>query len=61
MTGAAHKDLFTKRWRKARAPDPSELQIQISLIKRLGYMALPGCVYFHVPNGELRDSELPQN
>lgn len=56
MTGAAQqRDLFTRRWRSARAPDPSELQIQISLISRLGWMALPGCVYFHVPNGELRD------
>jgi hypothetical protein len=55
MTAAQQKDLFTKRWRRARAPDPSELQIQISLIQRLGYMALPGCIYFHVPNGELRD------
>jgi hypothetical protein len=55
MTAAQQKDLFTKRWRRARAPDPSELQIQISLISRLGFMALPNCVYFHVPNGELRD------
>ncbi|HEY2242603.1 MAG TPA: hypothetical protein VGH47_00080 [Xanthobacteraceae bacterium] len=55
MTVARQKDLFTKRWRQARAPDPSELQIQISLIQRLGYMALPNCVFFHVPNGELRD------
>jgi hypothetical protein len=49
------RDMFTKRWRKVRAPDPSELQIHISLIARLGIMAMPGCVYFHVPNGELRD------
>jgi hypothetical protein len=52
---AQQKDLFTKRWRQARARTPSELQIQIALISRLGYMALPDCIYFHVPNGELRD------
>jgi len=49
------KNLFTKRWQKVKKPEPSELQIQIALIQRLGYMALPNAVYFHVPNGELRD------
>ena len=49
------KHLFTKRWRKVAPPAPSELQIQIALISRLGYQCLPGCVYFHIPNGEWRD------
>jgi len=49
------KNLFTKRWQKVKKPEPSELQIQIALIQRLGYMALPNAVYFHVPNGELKD------
>jgi hypothetical protein len=52
---AQQRDLFTKRYRKVEAPQPSELQIQIALIERLGWMCLPDCVYFHVPNGELRD------
>ena len=56
MTGPAHqKELFTKRFRKVKAPEPHEFQTQITLIQRLGYMAMPDCVYFHIPNGELRD------
>ena len=59
MTGPAHqKDLFTKQFRKVRAPEPREFQIQIALIQRLGYMAMPDCVYFHIPNGELRDKSV---
>src|SRR5262252_3777502 len=58
MKAPAQKDLFTKRFRKIKAPDPREFQIQISLIQRLGYMALPNCVYFHIPNGELRDKRI---
>jgi hypothetical protein len=52
----AQRDLFTKRYRRAPAPafDPSELQIQISLIQRLRWQCRPGVVYFHCPNGELR-------
>ena len=49
------KDLFTKRWRKVQAPDPRESQIQISLIARLKLQARKDCIYFHIPNGELRD------
>jgi len=51
------RDLFTKRWSKVKAPEPSELQVQMALIERLGWQALPNCVYFHVPNGELRDAD----
>lgn len=60
MTEPAQRDLFTKRFRKVRAPDPREFQIQIALIQRCGYMALPDCVYFHIPNGELRDKAIAQ-
>jgi hypothetical protein len=49
------KDLFTKRFRNVPELEPTELQIQIALIERLGWMALENVVYFHVPNGELRD------
>ena len=49
------KDLFTKRWRKVRAPEPRESQFQIALIDRLKLQARKDCVYFHIPNGELRD------
>lgn len=55
MSGAHQKDLFTKKWRKVRAPDPLEHQIQISLIEHLKYRCRPDVIYFHVPNGGWRD------
>lgn len=56
MTAASQqKDLFTRRWRKVQRLDPSELQIQISLIENLKIRCRPGVTYFHVANGEERD------
>jgi hypothetical protein len=49
------KDLFTKRFRKVPAPQPSELQIQISLIERLRLQCRKDVLFFHCPNGEIRD------
>jgi hypothetical protein len=49
------KDLFTKRFRKVPAPDPSELQIHISLVERLRLQCRKDVLFFHCPNGELRD------
>jgi hypothetical protein len=49
------KDLFSKRWRQVKAPQPSELQLQISLVAHLRLCARRDVVFFHVPNGELRD------
>jgi DNA topoisomerase IB len=51
------KDLLTNRWRKVRAPDPLEVQVQIALIQHLHWRARRGVVYFHCPNGELRDKK----
>ena len=52
--------LFKQRGRKRPEPrfDPSELQIQISLVSRLRLMCKPGIVWFHVPNGEERDKRV---
>jgi hypothetical protein len=47
--------MFTKRWRQVPAWKPSELQIQISLVAQLRLICRRDVVYFHVPNGELRD------
>jgi VRR-NUC domain len=55
MSAVQQKDLFTKRWRQVKVWVPSELQIQIALIEHLKYRCRRGVVYFHVPNGELRD------
>ena len=48
------KDLFTKRWRRVRRPDPKESQVQIALIAELKIRCRKGVIYFHVPNGEER-------
>jgi hypothetical protein len=55
MTALQQKDLFSKRWRKVRPPDPSELQIHISLVAQLKHRCRAGVIFFHVPNGEQRD------
>lgn len=48
-------DLLTKRARKVRAPEPSEFEIQATLVKWLRRLARPGVVWWHTPNGELRN------
>jgi hypothetical protein len=58
MSVVQQKDLFTKRWRQVKAWAPSELQIQIALIEHLKYRCRRDVVYFHVPNGELRDKRV---
>jgi hypothetical protein len=55
MRSAQQKDLFSKRWRQVKAPQPSERQLQISLVQHLRLCARRDVVFFHVPNGELRD------
>jgi hypothetical protein len=52
----SQRDLFTKRWRRAAPPDPSELAIQIALADRLRLQAHRDVIWFHCPNGELRDA-----
>jgi hypothetical protein len=49
------RDLFTRRYRSVAPPDPSELQIHISIVKRLRLQCRPDVLWFHVPNGEIRD------
>jgi len=58
VTVASQRDLFTKRYRRIPALDPSETQIQISLVARLRWQCRPGVVFFHCPNGELRDKRV---
>lgn len=55
MDAVLQRDLLTRRWRKVRAREPSESQIQIALVARLRLLARPDCVWFHVPNGGLRN------
>jgi hypothetical protein len=52
MTTLAQKDLFSKRWKKVSAPEPSEEQIQKSLVAQLRWGKLKaGVIFFHIPNG----------
>ena len=50
----AQKDMFTKRYRKVRAPQPSENQIQTALVERFNLMGRKDAVMFHCPNGGWR-------
>jgi hypothetical protein len=49
------RDLFTKRWRRPKVPTAKEFQIQIALINRLKLQGNKAVLWFHVPNGELRE------
>lgn len=56
MTVPLQKDLLTKRWRRVRAPAPSEFQIHASIVAYLRQMARPEVQYWHCANGEVRDA-----
>jgi hypothetical protein len=55
VTEIAQKDLFTNRYRTIAPADPLELQIHISLVARLNLQCKKGIVFWHTPNGELRE------
>jgi hypothetical protein len=52
------KNLFTKRWRSVRALEPSELQLQISLVQWCRWKLRPDVLMWHTPNGEERDKRV---
>lgn len=58
MTDVRQRDLFTRRWRRVRVPQPKEVAIQIALIERLKLQGHKDCIWFHVPNGEERDKRV---
>jgi hypothetical protein len=49
------KDLFTRRYRKVPEIEPSELQLQISLVEWCRWKLRPNVLVWHTPNGEVRD------
>jgi hypothetical protein len=49
------RDLFTRRYRTVRALEPSELQLQISLVEWCRWKLRPDVLFWHCPNGEQRD------
>jgi hypothetical protein len=56
MRASAHqRDLFTRRYRTVRALEPSELQLQISLVEWCRWKLRPDVLFWHCPNGEQRD------
>jgi hypothetical protein len=56
MRASAHqRDLFTRRYRTVRALEPSELQLQISLVEWCRWKLRPDVLMWHTPNGEERD------
>lgn len=55
MNAPQQRDLFSRRWRKVRVYDPLEFQMQIALLQHVRLRARPDVLYWHTPNGELRD------
>lgn len=56
MTDAGRqRDLFTRRWRRRRVPTPKEFAIQIALVERLKLQGNRDVIWWHCPNGELRE------
>lgn len=49
------RDLFTRCWHTVRALEPSELQLQISLVEWCRWKLRPDVLFWHTPNGEERD------
>jgi hypothetical protein len=54
----AQKNLFTKRWHTVRTLEPSELQLQISLVEWCRWKLRPDVLMWHTPNGEERDKRV---
>jgi len=52
------KNLLTNRWNKVRALDPLEYEIQMSLVQRLKLIGRKDVLWFHCPNGEVRDKQV---
>ena len=55
MSVDAQKDLLTKRWRKVKPPDLTELQLHIACVNYYQRMKVGHSVGEHSPNGEIRD------
>lgn len=47
-------DIFTKRVRAAKAPDPLERELHIAVADHIRWAIKPGVIWFHPANGELR-------
>jgi hypothetical protein len=54
-TAPKQRDLLTGRWRMVAEFEPSELQLQISLVEWCRWRLRPDVIFWHTPNGEARD------
>ena len=55
LNAPAQKHLFTKRYRRVKAPEASEQPIHETIVKYLRLMARPDVQWWHVPNGGARE------
>jgi VRR-NUC domain len=51
------KDLFTGRWRSVPIATPKEHALQIQLVSMLRWCLRPDVIFFHCPNGGLRENK----
>src|SRR5215467_9685601 len=52
---AQQRALLTRRWRQVAAPRLAETAFQIQLVSILRWALRPDVLFWHTPNGELRD------
>ena len=55
MNAPAQKDMWTRRYRRVKAPEPSETQIHIAVVEHCRRLIKPDVLFFHCPNGEHRN------
>ena len=53
------RDLFTRRWRKLAEPQ-KEAAFHIQLVSMLRWCLRPDVLFWHTPNGEMRDVRVAQ-
>jgi hypothetical protein len=51
------KDLLTRRWRSVPIVTPKEVGLQIQLVSMLRWCLRPNVIFFHCPNGGLRENK----
>jgi len=51
------KDLLTDRWRSVPIATPKEVELQVQLVSMLRWCLRPDVIFFHCPNGGLRENK----
>lgn len=55
MNPPAQKDMWTKRYRRVKAPEPSEQPIHEAIVEHLEMMVRSDVQWWHTPNGGARE------